>query len=165
VLWRFATTRSSSHAAERRAQQLIAISFYVLAAYVTVEATRSLVSGREPATSWVGVGLAAFTAATMPPLAIAKAPCRRADELVRHHERRPSEHAVRLSVARTLVGLGASALLGWWWADPVTALAIAGVALREGGDAWRGEDPCCAPVGTAAASDTCACEPGCACCS
>ena len=46
-----------------------------------------------------------------------------------------------------LAGLGANALLGWWCADPVTALAIAGAAVREGRDAWRGEDSCCAPGG------------------
>src|SRR3954462_13051496 len=70
VLWRFAAARMSSDAAERRAQRLIAISFYVLAAYVAVEAVRSLAGGTEPSTSWVGLALAAFTAATMPPLAI-----------------------------------------------------------------------------------------------
>src|SRR6202008_4340151 len=73
VLWRFAGARSGSAAAERRAQQLIAVSFYVLAAYIAIEATRSLIGGDEPSASWVGIGLAAFTAATMPPLAIAKA--------------------------------------------------------------------------------------------
>src|SRR3954463_2871731 len=65
VLWRFAATRSTSEAAERRAQQLIAISFYILPAYVAMGAPRSLIGGDEPATSWVGIGLAAFTAATM----------------------------------------------------------------------------------------------------
>src|SRR3954447_12309059 len=69
VVWRFAT--ASEHA-ERRAQRLIAVSFYVLAAYVAFEAGRSLLGGDEPSVSWVGIGLAAFTAATMPPLALAK---------------------------------------------------------------------------------------------
>src|SRR3954468_14736379 len=73
VLWRFAAARAASEEAERRAQRLIAISFYVIAAYVAVEAGRSLLGGDEPEASWLGIGLAAFTAATMPPLAIAKA--------------------------------------------------------------------------------------------
>ncbi len=144
VLWRFAATRSTSAAAERRAQQLIAISFYVLAAYVAIEATRSLIGGERPATSWVGIGLAAFTAATMPPLAIAKARVgAKLNSSATTSEGRQNMLCAYLSLA-LLAGLGANALLGWWWADPITALAIAAVAVREGRDAWRGEDPSCA---------------------
>jgi divalent metal cation (Fe/Co/Zn/Cd) transporter len=143
VLWRFAAARSASPAAERRAQQLIAISFYVLAAYVALEATRSLAGGDEPATSWVGIGLAAFTAATMPPLAIAKARVgAKLNSSATASEGRQNMLCAYLSLA-LLAGLGANALLGWWWADPLTALAIAAVAVREGRDAWRGEDPAC----------------------
>jgi divalent metal cation (Fe/Co/Zn/Cd) transporter len=143
VLWRFAAARSASPAAERRAQQLIAISFYVLAAYVAIEATRSLAGGDEPATSWVGIGLAAFTAATMPPLAIAKARVgAKLNSSATASEGRQNMLCAYLSLA-LLAGLGANALLGWWWADPLTALAIAAVAVREGRDAWRGEDPAC----------------------
>src|SRR5436189_2079305 len=72
VLWLFTGARRGSAQAERRAQQLISLSFYVLAVYVAAESTRTLVDGRHPGTSWVGVGLAAFTAATMPLLASAK---------------------------------------------------------------------------------------------
>ena len=141
VLWRFA---SSSPGAERRAQQLIAISFYVLAAYVAIEATRALTGGGEPATSWVGIGLAAFTAATMPPLAIAKARVgAKLNSSATTSEGRQNMLCAYLSLG-LLAGLGANALLGWWWADPLTALAIAGVAVREGRNAWRGEDPSCA---------------------
>src|SRR4051812_16412237 len=142
IVWRFAT--ASEHA-ERRAQRLIAISFYVLAAYVAVEASRSLIGGHEPAASWVGIGLAAFTAATMPPLAIAKS--RVAQQIgssATHAEGRQNMVCAYLSLG-LLVGLGANALLGWWWADPLTALAIAAVAVREGRDAWRGDAcGCCA---------------------
>jgi divalent metal cation (Fe/Co/Zn/Cd) transporter len=141
VLWRFA---SSSPGAERRAQQLIAISLYVLAAYVAIEATRALTGGGEPATSWVGIGLAAFTAATMPPLAIAKARVgAKLNSSATTSEGRQNMLCAYLSLG-LLAGLGANALLGWWWADPVTALAIAAIAVREGRDAWRGEDPACA---------------------
>jgi divalent metal cation (Fe/Co/Zn/Cd) transporter len=72
VLWLMAGTRSSSRCAERRAQQLVAASFLVLAAYIGVEATRDLVAGHHPDASWVGIALSVVTLATMPPLAAAK---------------------------------------------------------------------------------------------
>jgi divalent metal cation (Fe/Co/Zn/Cd) transporter len=142
LIWRFGTSRHSSEAAEQRAYRLISVSFYLLAAYVAVEAVRQLVGGSHPETSWVGIGLAAVTLATMPPLARAKAKV--ADGLASaatRAEGRQNMLCAYLS-AGLLVGLGANALLGWWWADPVTALLIAAVAVREGRDAWRGE-ACC----------------------
>ena len=158
VLWRFAAVRASSEHAERRAQRLIAISFYVIAVYVAVEAVRALAGGEEPEASWVGIGLAAFTAATMPPLAIAKARvAARLGSSATRSEGRQNMLCAYLSLG-LLAGLGANALLGWWWADPVTALAIAGVAVREGRDAWRGEDSCCAPAGLDAHGAGCECE-------
>lgn len=72
VLWLFTGERSRSSQSERRAQQLIAASFFVLAAYVAVESVRTLADGHHPETSWVGIGLAAFTAVTMPLFARAK---------------------------------------------------------------------------------------------
>src|SRR5205809_1731797 len=66
VFWLFTGNRRGSSSAERRAQQLIAVSFFVLAAYVGVEALRTLIGGHEPHASWLGIGLAAFTAPTMP---------------------------------------------------------------------------------------------------
>ena len=142
VLWRFAATRASSEQAERRAQQLIAISFFLIAAYVGVEAIRNLLGGEIPHASWLGIGLAAVTTVTMPLLARAKA--RVGDRLgsaATRSEGRQNMLCAYLSVA-LLVGLGANALLGWWWADPLTALAIAGVAIKEGWETWQG-DPCC----------------------
>jgi divalent metal cation (Fe/Co/Zn/Cd) transporter len=145
VVWRFAGMRAASEHAERRAQRLIAISFFVLAAYVSVEAMRSLVAGDEPRTSWVGIGLAAVTAATMPVLAAAKTRLgRRLGSAATAAEGRQNLLCAYLSGA-LLVGLGGNALLGWWWLDPLTALAIAAVAVREGRDSWRGETcGCCA---------------------
>src|SRR5207237_2076490 len=72
VVWLFTGRRIGSHEAERRAQQLIAASFFLLAGYVAAEATRTLIAGDHPKTSWIGVGLAAFTAPTMPLLALLK---------------------------------------------------------------------------------------------
>ena len=144
VLWLMAGTRSSSQAAERRAQQLIAASFVALAAYVGFEATRDLLGGHRPDASWVGIGLAVVTLATMPPLAAAK---RRIGERLGSSatmsESRQTMLCAYLSVA-LLAGLLANAAMGWWWADPLVALAIAAVAVREAVDAWGGQAcDCC----------------------
>jgi divalent metal cation (Fe/Co/Zn/Cd) transporter len=142
VVWLFTGTRPGSLRAERRARQLIAVSFYVLAAYVAIEAVRTLVIGDKPEASWVGIGLAAFTAPTMPLLALAK---RRIG--VKLHSSAAVKEAAQtqlcayLSIA-LVIGLGANALLGWWSADPLAALAIAAVAAHEGRSSWRGEGCC-----------------------
>jgi divalent metal cation (Fe/Co/Zn/Cd) transporter len=165
VLWRFAGTRASSEAAERRAQKLIGLSFYLLAAYVGVEALRALLAHEVPAASWVGIGLAVVTAITMPLLARAKA--RVGDALsssATKGEGRQNMLCAYLSVA-LLLGLGANALFGLWWADPVTALVIAGVAIKEGRESWRGDSCCTADAGLRAASSASACtDPHCSCC-
>jgi divalent metal cation (Fe/Co/Zn/Cd) transporter len=151
VIWLFAARRASSATAERRAQQLIAASFFLLAGYIGVEAIHALVAGDEPGRSWVGIGLAAVTAPTMPLLARTKT--RLAEQLgstAAASEGAQTMLCAYLSVA-LLVGLGANAIAGWWWADPLAAFAIAGVAVREGVQGWRGEaDSCCAPVVAAA---------------
>jgi divalent metal cation (Fe/Co/Zn/Cd) transporter len=143
LLWRFAEARASSESAERSAQRLIGASFYVLAAYITVEAIRTLAGAHHPDVSYVGIGLAAVTLVTMPPLAMAKARIgERLNSSATKSEGRQNMVCAYLSGA-LLVGLGANAVAGWWWADPLTALVIAVVAVREGRQAWRG-DACCA---------------------
>jgi divalent metal cation (Fe/Co/Zn/Cd) transporter len=143
VLWLFTGSRIGSHNAERRAQQMISVSFYVLAAYVGEEAVRTLASGSKPGESWIGVGLAAFTAPTMPLLAAAKRRIgHKLGSSATVQEASQTQLCAYLSVA-LLVGLGANALFGWWWADPVTALAIAAVALQEGRVSWRGVSCAC----------------------
>jgi divalent metal cation (Fe/Co/Zn/Cd) transporter len=142
VLWLFTGRRVGSAAAERRAQQLIALSFFVLAAYVGVESIRSLLGGHEPDASWVGIGLAAFTAPTMPLLALVKRRIgRQLGSAAAVKEAAQTQLCAYLSVA-LLIGLLANALAGWWWADPLAALIIAGVAVREGVTSWRGEGCC-----------------------
>jgi divalent metal cation (Fe/Co/Zn/Cd) transporter len=142
VLWRFADRRTYSESAERRAQQLIAISFFVLAAYVGVEAIRTLIAGDHPEASWVGIGLAAFTAPTMPLLALAKRRVgSRLGSAATVQEGVQNMVCAYLSLA-LLVGLLANALFDWWWADPAAALFIAAVAVREGRESWRGEGCC-----------------------
>jgi len=142
VVWLFTGRRVGSTHAERRAQQLIAASFFVLAVYVTVESVRTLVAGDKPGTSWVGIGLAAVTAVTMPLLARAKRRVGRGlGSSATVKESAQSMVCAYLSVA-LLAGLLANALAGWWWADPAAALVIAAIAVREGRQSWRGEGCC-----------------------
>jgi divalent metal cation (Fe/Co/Zn/Cd) transporter len=142
ILWRFGHRRAHLESAERRAQQLVAASYFLLAAYVAVESTRTLLGSTHPEASWVGIGLAAVTAPTMPLLARAKQRVgHRLNSSATVSEASQNMICAYLSVA-LLVGLGANALLGWWWADPAAALVIAAVAAREGIVSWRG-DSCC----------------------
>jgi divalent metal cation (Fe/Co/Zn/Cd) transporter len=142
VVWLFTGDRRGSRTAERRAQMMIAVTFFVLAAYVSVEAVRALALGHHAGVSWVGIGLAAVTALTMPLLAAAK---RRVGTGLHSSatvkEAGQTQLCAYLSIA-LLIGLGANALLGWWWADPLAALAIAAVAIQEGRSSWRGEGCC-----------------------
>ncbi len=144
IVWLFSGGSGSSQTAERRALQLIAASYAILVAYIGVEATRDLLGSQHPEVIWVGIGLAAFTALTMPLLALAK---RRVGHGLGSSatvsEAAQNQICAYLSIA-LLVGLLANALAGWWWADPAAALVIAAVAAKEGVDAWRGEScDCC----------------------
>jgi divalent metal cation (Fe/Co/Zn/Cd) transporter len=147
VIWRFASVRSMSEDAETRAQKLIALSFFVIGAYVGVEAVRTLLTGDHPEVSLAGIVLSGVTLVTMPPLANAKQ--RIAEKLgssATASEGRQNMLCAYLSAA-LLVGLGGNAVFGWWWLDPITALAIAAVAVKEGREAWRGDGcACCDPV-------------------
>jgi divalent metal cation (Fe/Co/Zn/Cd) transporter len=144
IVWLFTGGRGASHAAERRAQQLIAASYAILVAYIGVEATRDLFGSHHPEASWVGIGLAAFTAPTMPLLARAKRNVgRKLNSSATVSEASQNMICAYLSIA-LLVGLLANALFGWWWADPAAALVIAAVAAREGIESWRGKScDCC----------------------
>jgi divalent metal cation (Fe/Co/Zn/Cd) transporter len=142
VLWLFTGVRIGSPSAERRAQQMIAASFFVLAAYVGVQSIRSLVGGHEPDASWLGIGLAAFTIPTMPLLAYVKRGIgNKLHSAATVKEASQTQLCAYLAVA-LLIGLLANAVLGWWWADPAAALVIAGVATREGIESWRGRGCC-----------------------
>jgi divalent metal cation (Fe/Co/Zn/Cd) transporter len=145
LLWRFSGERAHDEGAERRAQQIIALTFYALALYVGIEAARSLATAAHPEPSWVGIGLATVTLVTMPMLARAKADVgARLGSSATASEGRQNMVCAYLSAA-LLVGLGANALAGWGWADPAAALVVAAVAVREGRESWRGDScGCCA---------------------
>ena len=144
VIWRFSGSRALSETAERRAQRLVGVSFLLLAPYVAFEATRDLVLGARPDTSWLGVALAGTSLVAMPLLARAKRRLgRRLDSPATAAEGTQNMLCAYLAAA-VLVGLLGNALAGAWWLDPVAALAVAGLALDEGRKAWRGEDcGCC----------------------
>jgi divalent metal cation (Fe/Co/Zn/Cd) transporter len=142
IIWRFTGDRLFSHAAEQRAQKLVAIQFFLLAPYVGFEAVKALIGAEHPEVSWVGIGLAVGSVIFMPMLGIAKE--RLADQLgsaATKGEGRQNMLCAYLAGA-LLVGLLGNALVGAWWLDPLVGLLIAGVAVREGIDAWRGEGCC-----------------------
>lgn len=146
ILWRFAASRLSSESAEERAQKLIGLSYFLIAAYVGVESVRTLISQDHPETSLVGIGLSVVTLVTMPLLARAKARVgEKLGSAAVKSEGGQNMLCAYLSAA-LLVGLGANALFGLWWADPAAALIIAAVAVKEGRESWRGEDCCTTPM-------------------
>jgi divalent metal cation (Fe/Co/Zn/Cd) transporter len=161
VAWQFsARDHAVREARERTALRIIAVSFFVLAAYVTVESVGALAGAAEADHSTAGIVLAAVSLAVMPGLSYAQ---RRAGrELGSATAVADSKQTLLCTYlsAVLLVGLVLNSLLGWTWADPLAALVIAGVALKEGRDAWRG-DACC-PVPAGAGDDGCA--DGCDCC-
>ena len=153
IIWRFTGRRVFSQEAEDRAQKLVAAQFFLLAPYVAYEATRTLIAGEHPDPSWVGIGLAVGSVILMPALGIAKT--RLADQLgsaATQGEGRQNMLCAYLAGA-LLIGLLANALAGAWWLDPAVGLLIAGVAVKEGLDSWRG-DGCCtsSPLGGIVAS-------------
>jgi divalent metal cation (Fe/Co/Zn/Cd) transporter len=142
IVWRFTGSRTLSHAAERRAQRLVAVQFFILAPYVSVEAVRSLVNGSHPEESLVGIVLAASSLLLMPLLGRAKQRIgSRIGSSATASEGKQNLLCAYLAAA-LLVGLLGNALLGAWWLDAAVALLIAVVAVQEGREAWRG-DACC----------------------
>lgn len=144
IIWLFSGGRGASEHAERRAQQLIAASYGLLVVYISIESLRDLAGGHHPEVSWVGIGLAAVTAPTMPLLARAKRNVgRKLNSSATISEASQNMICAYLSIA-LLIGLLANAIFGWWWADPAAALVIAAIAAREGIESWRGERcDCC----------------------
>lgn len=140
VAWQFSGADHRDR--ERTALRVIAVSFFVLAAYVTVESVRALVGGHAAEHSTVGIALAAVSLVVMPVLSGAQ---RRAGrELGSASAVADSKQTLLCTYLSgvLLAGLLLNSAFGWWWADPAAALVIAAVAVREGREAWRGEDCC-----------------------
>jgi divalent metal cation (Fe/Co/Zn/Cd) transporter len=127
---------------EHRARRLVAASLFLLAGYVTFDAVHTLWAADRPAFSLPGVALLSFSIAVM--LWLARAKRRLAHELGSQAMEADAFQTTAcwwLSVA-ALAGVGLNGLLGWWWADPVAALVIAGLIVREGREAWNGRSCC-----------------------
>lgn len=161
ILWQFRHQVPESR--EHTARRLIAVSFFALAAYVTVDSLTALATGQRPDASPLGIALAATSLAVMPLLSWAQR--RTGRELGSGSVVADSTQTLLCTYlsAVLLLGLLANSFLGWWWLDAVAALVIAAVAVREGLQNWRGED-CCAPVVLAprTTQDTCT-KPDCGC--
>ena len=139
IVWRFTGQRMFSESAENRAQKLVAVQFFLLAPYVAFESVKALVAGEHADPSALGIALSASSVVIMPYLGMAKQ--RLADRLgsaATKGEGRQNMLCAYLAGA-LLVGLLGNAVFGAWWLDPVVGLLIAGVALKEGAEAWRGE--------------------------
>lgn len=158
VAWQFAGKDPAAR--EKIALRIIAFSFFGLALYVTVDAIKSLFGFGEAQHSIVGIGLATASLFVMPVLSWAQRRAgRELGSLSAVADSKQTLLCTYLS-AVLLVGLLLNSLFGWSWADPIAALAIAAIAVREGINAWRGDACCPAPVGT----KTTASEHNCDCC-
>lgn len=144
IVWQFSGDQLSEGAErrERLALRLISVSFFLLAAYVAVSAVLDLVTSGEPESSPVGIGLAFASLVVMPALAAGKARVgQRLGSPTVTADSRQTWLCTGLS-AVLLAGLALNALWGWWWADPIAGLVIAALAVREGIEAWNGENCC-----------------------
>ena len=161
VAWQFASPNPEDR--ERVALRIIAFSFFGLAVYVTVDAVRSLLGVGEAQHSTVGLVLAGLSLVIMPVLSYAQ---RRAGRELRSLSAVADSKQTLLCTylsAVLLIGLALNSLFGWSWADPIAALVIAGIAVKEGINAWRG-DTCCPAPGSLLAAETTGDECGCDCC-
>lgn len=127
-------------AIERRAERLVGASFFLLAAYITFDAITTLLAQEKPEASPVGIALTALSIGVM--LWLARAKRRVATALGSRALAADAEQTQAcwyLSVV-VLAGIGLNAALGWWWADPVAALGVVVLLVREGLEAWRGDE-------------------------
>jgi divalent metal cation (Fe/Co/Zn/Cd) transporter len=143
IVWRFTGTRILSETAEGRAARAVAVTFFLLAPYIAYDAVTALIARHHAETSWLGIGLAIASLLVMPALGIAKRRLGvRLDSAATAGEGTQNLLCAYLAAA-VLAGLLANAILGWWWLDPIVALGIAGLAVREGTEAWNGDICAC----------------------
>jgi divalent metal cation (Fe/Co/Zn/Cd) transporter len=143
IIWRFTGTRTLSETAEARARKAVAVSFFLLAPYIAYDAAAALITRDRAETSWLGIGLAVASLIVMPVLGVAKRRLgARLGSPATAGEGTQNLLCAYLAAA-VLAGLLANTVLGWWWLDPVVALGIAVLAVREGIEAWHGEECGC----------------------
>lgn len=142
IIWRFSGTRTLSEGSERNAQRAVAVSFFLLAPYIAVDAVHTLVTFHHAETSWIGIGLSAFSVVWMPVLGIMKK--RLGAQLDSHATAGEGQQNLLCAylAAAVLIGLLTNTLFGWWWFDPAVAVGIAALAVHEGRAAWAGDDCC-----------------------
>ena len=142
VIWRFTGSRTLSETAEGRAQKAVAVSFWLLAPYIGIQSLIDLATGHRAENSVLGIVLTAASLVIMPVIGVAKQ--RLGARL--NSGATAGEGTQNLLCAATaaavLIGLAGNALFGAWWLDPVIGLIIAAVAVKEGREAWKGEDCC-----------------------
>jgi divalent metal cation (Fe/Co/Zn/Cd) transporter len=142
IIWRFTGSRTLSEEAEQRAQKAVAVTFFLLAPYIAADAIRTLADNDKPSTSWLGIGLSIASLIVMPLLGVAK---KRIGASIESHatEGEGTQNLLcAYLAAAVLIGLLANTLLGLWWLDPTVGLLIAALAIREGKEAWNGDDCC-----------------------
>ena len=143
IIWRFTGTRTLSDTAEARARKAVAVSFFLLAPYIAYDAAAALITRDRAETSRLGIGLAVASLIVMPVLGMAKRRLgARLGSPATAGEGIQNLLCAYLAAA-VLAGLLANTVLGWWWLDPVVALGIAILAVREGIEAWHGEECGC----------------------
>lgn len=141
VVWRFTGARTLSPSAESTARRAVAVSFWLLAPYLVLHVAYDLDAGQRAAPSVLGIVVTAFSLVSMPVLGLAK---RRLGARLASGAT-SGEGTQNLICAAMAAGVLVSLwlnTLGWWWVDPVVAVVLAGVAVREGARAWRGH-ACC----------------------
>ena len=143
IVWRFTGTRTLSETSEGRAQKAVAVTFFLLAPYIAYDAAATLIAGHHAGTSLLGIGLSVASLIVMPALGMAKRRlATRLDSAATAGEGTQNLLCAYLAAA-VLAGLLANTIFGWWWLDPVVALGIAALAVREGIEAWHGEECGC----------------------
>ena len=142
VIWRFTGSRALSEMVERRAQRGVAVSFWLLAPYISVAAVRDLLGTHEVRLSTLGVVVTASSLIVMPGLGLAKRRLARRVGSAATAGEGTQNLLCAAQAAAVLLGLGVHAVTGANWVDPAVALLLAGWAVREGREAWRGNDCC-----------------------
>jgi divalent metal cation (Fe/Co/Zn/Cd) transporter len=149
MIWRLLVERASRlsdeklEAIEHRARRLVAVSLFSLAGWISFDAAQTLWQREHPDFSLVGVALTSISLVVMVWLARAK----------RRVAREIGSRAMEADAFQTtacwwlslaaLAGIGLNGAVGWWWADPVAGFVIAALVVKEGREAWKGEQECC----------------------